>query len=326
MNDTPNRFHAGELAVQARAGVRDRAWHTGQVIRDRLFEAAQSFVERQMLLLCASVDDHGEVWASLLQGMPGFVQTVDPHRLAIVVDPARNDMSDPLWRNIDASGRIGLLAIDLETRRRLRINGTVERPQVDRLQVTVQACYPNCPKYIQRRSASTRWVTQTAAPVQEGRRLSDVLARMLTAADTLFVASMHPDQGADVSHRGGRPGFVQLVGDDGLRIPDYVGNNLFNTLGNFHAYPHAGLLVPDFASGRLLQLIGRPAIEWDREDPGHATGGTKRYWTLQIARWRMTTQPAYLEHRFVDFSPHLPAEAATAVGRHGGGMAGRNQA
>lgn len=308
MNDTANPFHAGELAVQSRAGVRDRAWHTGQVIRDQLFEAAQSLVERQRLLLCASVDDQGGVWASLLQGMQGFVQAVDPHRLAITVDPACNDMGDPLWRNIDATGRIGLLAIDLETRRRLRINGTVARTQSDLLQVTVRACYPNCPKYIQRRSASTRWVTQAAAPVQEGRRLSGALARMLATADTLFVASAHPDQGADVSHRGGRPGFVQVVGDDSLRIPDYVGNNLFNTLGNFHAYPHAGLLVPDFATGRLLQLIGRPAIEWDRDDPQHATGGTKRYWTLQIARWRTTTLPVYLEHRFIDFSPHLPAE------------------
>lgn len=308
MNDTPNLFHAGELAVQSRAGVRDNAWHTGQVIRDHLFEAAQSFVERQRLLLSASVDDNGDVWASLLQGMPGFVQAVDPHTLAITVDPARNDRADPLWHNIDATGRIGLLVIDLETRRRLRINGMVERPQADRLQVTVQACYPNCPKYIQRRSASTRWVTNAATPSREGVRLSDAAVELLTAADTLFVASAHPEQGADVSHRGGRPGFVQVIGDHSLRIPDYVGNNLFNTLGNFHANPHAGLLVPDFATGRLLQLIGRPAIEWDRDDPQQATGGTKRYWTLRIARWRMATLPVYLEHRFVDFSPHLPAE------------------
>ena len=325
MNDTRNPFHASELAVQSRAGVRDRAWHTGRIIGNHLSEAAQSFVERQRLLLCGSVDDHGDVWASLLQGMPGFVQAVDPQRLTIVVDPARNDTSDPLWRNIDASGRIGLLAIDLETRRRLRVNGTVAATQTDRLQVTVQACYPNCPKYIQRRSASTRWVTQVAAPAREGRGLSDAVTQMLTAADTLFVASVHPDQGADVSHRGGRPGFVQLVGDHSLRIPDYAGNNLFNTLGNFHAYPHAGLLVPDFATGRLLQLIGRPAIEWDRDDPGHATGGTKRYWTLQIARWRMTTLPAYLEQRFVDYSPHLPAEAVTTVDGHGGAMTGCKQ-
>ena len=308
MNDTLHPFHAGELAVQARAGVQDNAWHTGQMIRDQLFEAAQAFVEQQRLLLCASVDDHGNVWASLLQGPAGFVRAVDSHTLAITVDPVCNDMDDPLWRNVVATGRIGLLVIDLETRRRLRINGMAVQQADKRMLVTVQACYPNCPKYIQRRSHSTRWVSRAATAVHEGSRISDAVAQMLTTADTLFVASAHPDQGADVSHRGGKPEFVQIIGDQSLRIPDYVGNNLFNTLGNFHAYPHVGLLVPDFAGGRLLQLIGKPTIEWDRDDPQHATGGTRRYWTLQLARWRITSLPVYLEHRFVDYSPHLPAE------------------
>jgi len=311
MNDTVKPFHEGELAVQMRAGVGDEAWRAGRMIRDHLFVEAQPFVERQALLLCASVDTDGAVWASMLQGKPGFVRVVDPHGLEVRIDPTRNAMRDPLWRNIETDARIGLLAIDLQTRRRLRINGTVARPQRDRLLVTVLACYPNCPKYIQRRTASTRWMHNTATPSQEGKGLSDEVARMLAAADTLFVASTHPDQGADVSHRGGRPGFVQVIGDDRLRIPDYAGNNLLNTLGNFHVYPHAGLLVPDFASGRLLQLIGQPAIEWGEGLASQTTGGTNRSWTFQIARWRITTLPAYLEHRFVDYSPYLPTDAPT---------------
>jgi len=108
-----------------------------------------------------------------------------------------------------------------------------------------------------------------------------------------------------------RPGFVQVIGENAIRIPDYAGNNLFNTLGNFHVYPHAGLLVPDFASGRLLQLIGRPAIEWSREPVGQGAGGTNRCWTLRIARWRITTPPAYLKHRFIDHSPYLLGDGTT---------------
>jgi predicted pyridoxine 5'-phosphate oxidase superfamily flavin-nucleotide-binding protein len=311
MNKTVTPFHEGELAIQAYAGVSEEAWQTGRMIRDQLFAAAQPFIECQKLLLCASIDHQGAVWASILQGLPGFVRVIDPHRLEVKIDVARNDRQDPLWRNIAANARIGLLAIDLETRRRLRINGAVEQSQESQLLVRVQACYPNCPKYIQRRSVSPRWARAESGSIQEGSDLSDAVVGILARADTLFVASAHPQQGADVSHRGGRPGFVQVIGENAIQIPDYAGNNLFNTLGNFHVYPHAGLLVPDFASGRLLQLIGRPAIEWSREPVGQGAGATNRCWTLRIARWRITTPPAYLEHRFIDYFPYLPGDGTT---------------
>jgi len=223
MQDT-ELFHPGELAVQTRAGVREAARKTGGVIRDRMVPGMHAFIERQIMLLCASLDREGNVWASLVQGEPGFVRVVDERTLDIARDPSRLDAEDPLWRNVSADNRIGLLFIEFESRKRLRINGTVSRTQPDRLTVTVQTCYPNCPKYIQQRQATGTWLENGRQATREGHELSGKLAHTISTTDTLFVASAHPDAGADVSHRGGHPGFVQVIDDTTLRVPDYAGN------------------------------------------------------------------------------------------------------
>ena len=85
------------------------------------------------------------------------------------------------------------------------------------------------------------------------------------AADTFFVASAHPRRGTDVSHRGGDPGFVRMLDDHTLRVPDYAGNSMFNTLGNLHVNPRAGLLFVDFDRWRTLQLTGTATIRFDLE-------------------------------------------------------------
>jgi hypothetical protein len=79
-------------------------------------------------------------------------------------------------------------------------------------------------------------------------------------ADTFFVASAHPEQGVDASHRGGLPGFVQVLDQHRLRIPNFLGNSMFNTLGNFVSYLDAGLVFLDFDRSQVLQLSGRPEI------------------------------------------------------------------
>ena len=91
-------------------------------------------------------------------------------------------------------------------------------------------------------------------------------AALIETADTFFVASrsragIETDGGLDISHRGGRPGFVAVRGDT-LVVPDFRGNRFFNTLGNLLGDPRAGLLFVDFATGDLLQLQGTVTIDW----------------------------------------------------------------
>ena len=67
------------------------------------------------------------------------------------------------------------------------------------------------------------------------------------------------------AHRGGAPGFVRVEGET-IVWPDYPGNGMFNTLGDVAVYPRAGILVPDFASGALLQVTGTASIAWASAD------------------------------------------------------------
>ena len=158
------------------------------------------------------------------------------------------------------------------------------------------------PGFISAADARTVNIDISMSPVA----VDDRQRAWIAAADTLFVASAHPQQGADASHRGGRPGFVQIVADNNLRIPDYSGNSMFNTLGNFESYPRAGLAFLDFERGRLLQLTGRPVIRWDLDDPQQHTGGSGRFWDFEVDRWRESDLPCQLHWEFIDFSPFNP--------------------
>ena len=109
---------------------------------------------------------------------------------------------------------------------------------------------------------------------------------MISAADTCFVASYVDVDGdtrkraVDVSHRGGRTGFVQ-IDSDRLTIPDFAGNLHFNTLGNLLLNPRAGLLFIDFGNGDLLHVTGTTEIIFDGPEVA-AFQGAERLWRLQV--------------------------------------------
>jgi len=113
------------------------------------------------------------------------------------------------------------------------------------------------------------------------------------------------------SHRGGNPGFVEVLDERTLRVPDYVGNGMFNTLGNFVSNPRAGLLFIDFEGGRTLQLIGTPMIRWELDAPSDRTGGTRRYWDFTVDRWLERELPQRVDWELLDYSPFNPTVVQT---------------
>jgi len=303
-----NPFHEGEVQAQKRAGEFEEAQRNGRMLADSIMRGAMPFVAQQPMVVLGSVDEGQDVWASVLFGPPGFVTATDERRVEIDLSQAGIDEHDPFWENIQHQPRVGVLLIELATRRRLRINGTVDRPVSDRLTLDVTESYPNCPKYIQRRQIQFEAVgpSEKIPASAEGHALQREQVTLIEASDTFFVASAHAQRGVDASHRGGMPGFVEVLDEGTLRIPDYMGNSMFNTLGNFTANPHAGLLFLDFKRNRTLQLTGRAEVLWDREDKVGLTGGTQRFWTLRIDRWRESDIHAGLRWEFVDYSPHHP--------------------
>jgi predicted pyridoxine 5'-phosphate oxidase superfamily flavin-nucleotide-binding protein len=255
----PSRFHAGELAVQERAGGRERAARVGGSIHGALPPAAKAFLEQRRFVVLATADPGGRPWASILIGSPGFATVADASEVRIDAAPLPGD---PLAGNLLTSPFAGLLAIDLATRRRMRVNGRLEYAAGRPITIRVDQVYSNCPKYIQRRAAEEVMTGTTPRLERRAGSLTDRQRDWIRRADTFFIATLHPEAGADASHRGGMPGFVSVDGDR-LVWPDYAGNLMYNTLGNIAVHPRAGLLIPDFGSGALLQLTGRAAIEWD---------------------------------------------------------------
>jgi predicted pyridoxine 5'-phosphate oxidase superfamily flavin-nucleotide-binding protein len=260
MGVSTGSFHAGEREVQRRAGLADEAQAVGRIVGDAISPAAARFLETQRLAIAASLDASGQPWASVLSGPAGFLRTVDPRRLRIAAVPADDD---PLAANLRVRPEIGLLVIDPQTRRRMRVNGrgTLDR---DGVVVRTDEVYGNCPKYIQRRRLLGEASSPRGSAVTSGR-LSAAQRAWIASADTLFIASFHPDSGADASHRGGEPGFVRVEDDRRIVMPDYPGNAMFNTLGNLLEHPRAGLLFLDFATGDTLQVAGRAALRFEPE-------------------------------------------------------------
>jgi len=284
-------FHAGELEVQERAGVRERIGATGaRFIRDFMPDQHRELFEKLPTLLIGSLDNQKRPWASIVVGAPGFIQSPDEHHLIVNAAPLAGD---PLQQHLRPGAPLGLLGIEPHTRRRNRVNGTVVDVDARHFAIEVDQSFGNCPQYIQARVPQK---VERIGPAVAARRRDGILAAgavaLIERADTFYIATAAASarghagaDGVDVSHRGGKPGFVQARSENGstvLLAPDFRGNNLFNTLGNIAANPRAGLLFIDYTEGHVLQVTGHADIVWDGAEL-HAFAGARRLLRVTVA-------------------------------------------
>jgi predicted pyridoxine 5'-phosphate oxidase superfamily flavin-nucleotide-binding protein len=259
------------------------------------------------MVIIARVSPSGEPWAGLVAGHAGFLSvSSDLEALGIAVsDASAARASGGMLDKLAQGEPLGLLLIELSTRRRLRINGEVASLDGSGLVLSVSESFALCPKYIQRRDLVERASPSAAAKSETGTGLNNMVLDWVRSADTCFVASAHPSGRLDASHRGGQPGFVQ-VRDGALLVPDYPGNSMFNTLGNFAANPVAGLCFVDFNGARQLQLTGDVLIRYDVAEDNPLTGGTGRWWEVRPRRWVVSTFDAPFGFQFIDASSFNP--------------------
>jgi uncharacterized protein len=272
-------FHEGERRAQAIAGFR----LSGAPIRDAMPDQHRIFFAGLAYAFASVADAQGRPEAGLVAGGRGFLTSPDERTLVMRLP---EDAEDPIRPLLKPGSAVGLLGIDLASRRRNRANGHITRVADGRVEILVAESFGNCPQYIQAR------VPAAALPPRPKPRegamplggIDEDARALIEKADTLFVASGPAGHGGmDMSHRGGPPGFVRVTGDT-LSIPDFRGNRYFNTLGNFLLNPQASLLFVDFETGDILQLGGTVAIDWAA---GDAQEGAERSWTLNAERgWR----------------------------------------
>ncbi|WP_298818382.1 pyridoxamine 5'-phosphate oxidase family protein [uncultured Roseibium sp.] len=276
-------FHKGEQQVQQHMGERDiERWAKG-AIRNHMPDQHREFFEAQPFLIVSARDRQGRPWATVLEGDTGFVASPEATRLDIDASPTPGD---PLAEALRAGTNIGILGIELATRRRNRVNGHVVGGTEGQLNFVVGQSFGNCPQYIRERSY---WWHEgpLETRVQRGQGLTPSQIDWIRTADTFFIATGYqgegedPAYGMDASHRGGEKGFVEVLGDRKIRFPDYAGNRFYNTLGNIVQDGRAGFLFLDFASGSLLQLTGRATIDFGSEDV-RRFAGARQLVTLDI--------------------------------------------
>jgi len=294
-------WHAGEQQLQAHVGVAERMEAFGRkVIRNWMPDQHREFYRQLPFMLLGAVDAQGRPWASVLEGEPGFADSLDPEHLHFTSRPAPDDPAQ-----LRDGEPVGLLGIELHTRRRNRLNGHVANLTADGFELSVDQAFGNCPQYIQLRQFQRVPLSDPQTrPAQHLNSLDEAASALITSADTFFVASyvdVDGQRSVDVSHRGGQPGFVRLEGNR-LTIPDFAGNLHFNTLGNLLLNPKAGLLFIDFSTGDLLHLSGRTEILL--EDPQiEAFQGAERLWTFEVEQVVRRPAALALRWRFDGMSP-----------------------
>jgi ferredoxin-NADP reductase/predicted pyridoxine 5'-phosphate oxidase superfamily flavin-nucleotide-binding protein len=287
IDDSP--FHLGEQAIQTRTGKREQMESFGrQVIRSFLPEQHRQFYRQLPFLVVGSVDDQDWPWASILANKPGFICSPDPSELLINTQAMIGDPLAQVIKNVGAP--LGVLGIEMSTQRRNRMNGRISQTAEHGFRLRVDQSFGNCPQYIQDREIV--YLERPNDPVDPVTTTFTELnladQALINASDTFFVSSFvqakeRPNvEGVDVSHRGGRPGFVKVAGNT-LTIPDYLGNFHFNTLGNFLVNPKAGLIFSDFATGDVLMLTGKVDILWEEHAEVKAFKGAERAWRFTLS-------------------------------------------
>ena len=305
---TLSPFHRGEQQVQQQQGVREQMERFGsRVIRDHMPDQHREFYGQLPFIFVGHADEAGWPWASILFNDPGFISSGDDKTLDLHCTPVAGD---PLADSLQNGTRVGLLGIDLPSRRRNRLAAHIIDSSSDHIQLAIDQSFGNCPQYIQTRQLE--WVepeTMPATSIEEMTELDEKARTLIQQSDTFFVASSvsngsgEASEGADVSHRGGRPGFIRVDNANTLTIPDYLGNNHFNTLGNFVENAKAGLLFLDFENGHLLTLTGTVEILWDSPDT-EFFDGAERLWKFHIDHGRRIENGLPLRWTLDDYSPN----------------------
>lgn len=307
-------YHAGEIDVQTRLGVHERSTIMGRrMIRDHLIDQHRDFYADLTFLIVGTADDRGRLWASALSGAPGFLSTPDERTLSVAAAPVSGD---PLAETLTAGADIGVLGMLPEVRRRNRMSGRIGEIRPYGFDIKVLQSFGNCPQYIQARTVEPARFQPVPPETEISDRFDSAAAAQIAAADALFIASAYRDgdgaeQGADASHRGGRPGFVKVLDDRRFVFADFRGNNAYNTIGNIVRNPKAGFLFIDFETGGMLTMTGEARIIWDGPEV-EAFEGALRLIEFQVDEVRRIKSGFAHRSVFMEYAPQLARTGAWA--------------
>jgi len=304
VKETP--WHAGEMKMHTSLGLTEKMESLGRrMIRDFMPDQHREFYSELEFVVLSALDKEGRIWPFIWTGAPGFISSPSPKDLVINLGPL---VGQPEGLLLGKGNKISLLGITPETKRRNRLNGTIIESGANKIRVRTDQSYGNCPRYIHvRRKGETR----KAGTVENRETLSVEDKTLIGLADTIFIGSRalnigdDPRAGIDVNHRGGLPGFVTVRNDGSVIVPDYAGNNFFNTLGNISDDPRTGILIPNFETGDLLTLNGKAEVILN-DDKGLPLYGSHRYLIFFPDKIRRANGAFPFYHDITEYSSNPP--------------------
>jgi hypothetical protein len=250
----PLRYHEGQIAVQQEAKttqIAERLAHWVGPIAE--------FAQIADLFLFAIPNSDGTLQFTVLSGRPPLMKAPGGPEIRLQFPAGRTP-------RVKTPTVCGGLAISFDQARRVRVNGWLQ-PSGSATELKGNETFTLCRKYIAP-SIALDDKPHLGPASREPLSLDDPwLAGLLAGAETSFMASMSPEGGPDVAHRGGPPGFIKLDSKaKRLSWIEYVGDGVFKSAGNVRATGMLTLLVPDLETGDGVELIGRGEYTNQRTD------------------------------------------------------------
>lgn len=260
----PLNYHAGQLAIQAEA----KTSHVAERLANWIGPVAD-FTRQADLLLFAMQNWDGSLSFSALSGAAPLVELADAAPIGLrrqsnatsAEAELRLRFHSDLSPSVSAPTRCGGLAINFANARRARINGMLY-PTAQGSELATAETFTLCRKYVA--PSLPLATTPRFGPLAcTTLALDDSwLAATIATCETMFLATVSPDGGPDVAHRGGPAGFLQLdSAKQELIWPEYVGDGVFKSAGNVRATGVMTALIPDLASGDAIELMGVATYE-----------------------------------------------------------------
>lgn len=275
----PQEWHDGEKYMHSLLKVPERVNPTFP----GLSSYGSHLVLTSPLLTLGTLDKQGRPWTTIIGGEPSCMRPMGRSIIAVKslvdlkYDPVVEILRDLQAQDEENGSIIGGLPIDLASRNRVKLSGRLisgrhglEIHRLNdhdgvgevRLMISVENSLGNCPKYLNKKKI----IPALPKPVMisDSIPLPDIAVRLLAKADMFFISSSTSNdsrRSVGTNHRGGPPGFVRVLHNEAsngtaLVFPEYSGNRLYQTLGNLHLYPRAGLCFPDFDTQDVLYVTG----------------------------------------------------------------------
>lgn len=309
-------FHEGEVALQSKLGVAELIGErTNGFIRSFMPQQHRQFFTSSPFTVFGLIDSDGHPVATPIWGEGNFIESPSPTQLRFSLNRNANYLIQQIL-NLDymAGSKIGIVGIEYATRRRNRLNGTISHSVDGNMTVLVDHSFGNCPQYIHKRGTTitpraTEKGVKEGFDVYEAKQLDNAIKAMIEQAETFFIASRHnrlgdsAKEGLDVSHRGGKAGFIKVEGRR-LTFPDFSGNKFFNTLGNIQLDPRVGLCFWDNESGDVIFVKANASIIWEQSQV-RTFEGAERLISLDVNAVTRVASIYPFTHTITEMSPQV---------------------